>query len=139
MNRPSVTPGHAQHLDRELERFAELLRAFEELAAGSPDLQLRGSASPPPLGFALRLQPEPTSAGAELCLWMDGGKLSTWSDDGHHPLRGHEDRYVHLDLDAGFVLGAEDYGDARELAGALLGWMQREIAGAQRRSSLEVL
>ncbi len=124
--------------DQELGRFAELLEAFEELAEDREDVQLRGSASPPPMGFAVRLQPEPTSPGVELCLWRDGGKLSTWSSDGAHPLQGHDDRYVHLDLSAGFRWGAESYADARQLAVVLLRWIEREIATPRRRSPLEV-
>ncbi len=129
---PAGRPGDLKH-------FGELLQAFDELAGEREDVQLRGSAEPPPLGFAVRLQPAPTSAGVELSLWTDGARLTTWSGEGHHPLRGHDDRYVHLDLSEGFRWAAQEYGDARQLAQALLAWMQREIAGARGRPRLEVL
>ena len=133
------TPRSPPGQEGDLEHFAELLRAFAQLAGERCDVQLRGSAEPPPSGFAVRLQPEPTSAGVELSLWTDGARLSTWSDDGHHPLRGHEDRYVHLDLRDGFRWAAEEYRGARQLAEALLEWMVREIAGARGCPRLEVL
>ena len=139
----AVTTPNRQAVDmegeQELTRFAELHDAFAELGEGRADLQLRGLAAPPPLGFAVRLQPEPTSAGVELSLWLDGGKLSTWSGDGHPPLAGHDDQYVHLDLSAGYLWGSERYADAGQLAAVVVGWMEREIAQAPRRARMEVL
>ncbi len=123
--------------DQELRRFAELLQAFAELAASRDDVQVRGCAEPPPAGFAARLQPEPTSPGGELFLWLDGGRLSTWSGDGQHPLNGHDDRLLQLDLRAGYGWETLVFPDAEQLARTLFRFMQREIDGAGRRERAE--
>ncbi len=109
----------------ELQRFSELLSAFADLARERGDLRVRGSAFPP-LGFAVRMQPEPTSAGGELCLWPAGGRLSTWSEGGQ-TLRGTGERSVHMDLTAGFRWEGLVFPDAERLAYTLLQWMQHGL------------
>ncbi len=116
----------------ELVRFAELLQAFVDLARERADLVLRGSALPPPLGFAVRLQPAPTSAGGELCLWLDGGRLTTWGRAGHPAARGSGERSLRLDLNGAFRWEALIFPDAERLACTMLRWMEDRIAGVAR-------
>lgn len=116
----------------ELERFAELLEAFVDLARERADLVLRGSALPPPLGFAVRLQPAPTSAGGELCLWLDGGRLTTWGRAGHPAARGSGERSLRLDLSAAFRFETLIFPDAERLAYTMLRWMENRIAGTEQ-------
>lgn len=113
----------------ELGHFAQLLQAFHDLAGTRSDINLRGSASPPPLGFAVRLQPGPRSRGVELTLRLSEAHLSRWSDDGDgdHQDRDNGDRVLRLDLAQGFRWACVDFPDAATLAAALLRRMEDEV------------
>ncbi len=124
--------------EEELERFTQLHGTFSELTAHRRDLQLRGSPAPPPLGFALRLQPSPTSAGVELSLWLDGGLLSVWSAAvGPGRSGAVAERFLRLDLAAGFRWETLLFPRAQELARTLLQWMDDQLAQRDGRTSLE--
>ncbi len=125
---PRMAPGEPVVRRPELQRFAELLQAFVDLARERRDLILRGSAQPPPLGFAVRWQPEPTSAGGELCLWPSGGRLTTWSRAGHPMPRGSGEHSLLLDLAAAYRWETLVFPDAERLAHTLLRWMEDHVA-----------
>lgn len=116
-------------MDRELElhRFAELLQSFDDLARERQDIQVRGSVGLPPLGFAIRLQPSPTSAGVELSLWLDGGRLSRWPADGAAHRAPFADRHVRLDLRSTFQWESLAFPLAEQLARTMLQWMEDQI------------
>ena len=113
----------------DIERFAGLLAAFVDLGRERHDLYLRGSAAPPPLGFAVRLQPHPASAGGELFLWVDGGRLTTWSRAGEAPRAATRVRPVRLDLTVAFRWEGLVFTDAERLAYTLLRWMEDQVTG----------
>ncbi len=118
---PGATP--------ELHRFKELWLAFADLARERHDLHVRGAAALPPQGFAVRLQPRPTSGGGELCLWLDGGRLTTWSAEEDGCAAAGDDRSVHLELSVAFGWEGLLFADAERLAYTLLRWMEDQIAG----------
>ncbi len=119
----------------ELQRLAELLEAFVDLARERVDLAVRGAAGPPAPGFAVRWQPEPTSAGGELVVGPDGGRLTTWSGAGARAPRGSGERSLRLDLGVGFRWETLIFPDAERLAYALLRWLEARVAWAGRDAS----
>lgn len=110
----------------ELLRFSALFDAFRDLAREREDVQVRGSAFPP-LGFAVRLQPRPTSAGGELSLWPAAGRFLTWSRAGDPALERNGAQSLHIDLSSSFRWEMLVFTDAEHLAGTLLRWMEDRI------------
>ncbi len=115
------------HHEQELQRFRELFQAFSDLVLERNDIQLRGSAAPPPLGFAVRLQPEPTSAGVELALSVDGGRLAKWPAEGQGNGHPPADRHMRLDLRTTFLWEGLAFPYAEQLAHTMLRWMEDQI------------
>jgi hypothetical protein len=113
--------------EQELQRFTELMWAFEEIARHRRDIHVRGDAVPPPLGFAVRLQPGPMSAGVELSLSLDGGKLTKWPRAGDQYEQSPADRHVTFDLRTGFQWETLVFPAAPPLARALLQWMVDQL------------
>lgn len=122
---PHAMPSTAHN---EMQRFCQLLQAFVHLAVERSDLQLRGSASPPPLGFAVRLQPEPWSSGVELSLFLNEVRLCSWGHDGGYAPDRVRQRRVSLSLRTGFLWECLLFPDADQLARALLRRMEDELS-----------
>jgi hypothetical protein len=114
------------HEQARTQRFAELVAALAEAAADRPDVTLRGSAAPPPAGFAVRLQPHPLSSGTELLLWPEGARISRWAPDGRSD--GRPARELNLRLETGFRWEYLVFPDAATLAVALLQRLENELA-----------
>ena len=114
------------HGQFELQRFTELLQAFGDLTRERMDIQLRGSAAPP-LGFAVRLQPGPTSAGVEVSLTPNGGRLSKWPAEGQRHWQASRDRRVQLDLRTTFLWEGLAFPFAEPLARTVLQWMEDQL------------
>ncbi len=125
--------------EQELQRFAQLMQAFEEIARQRRDIQVRGEPAPPPLGFAVRLQPGPLSAGVELSLSLDGGKLTKWRREGDGDGLLSAERHVGLDLRTAFQWETLVFPAPRLLAGALLQWMVDQLLAQPRRPRVEAL
>jgi hypothetical protein len=115
------------NIPNEVVRLSQLLGAFAEIAASRGDVQLRGSAEPPPLGYAVRVQPEPTSPGVELVFSLDGAKLCSWSSDGRVNGSDSADRGLEIDLRDGFRWECLLFPDAQTMALALLQRLLHEL------------
>jgi hypothetical protein len=115
-------------LSDETERYLQLVTAFIAIAARRTDVQLRGSADPGSLVYAVRLQPQPTSPGVDMLLWPGGARLSSWSADGRSGGTSTE-RELHVGLQEGFRWECLQFPDAQSLALALFQRMQHALDG----------
>ena len=120
-------------------RVTALERAFRALAKDVPGMSVevvghvRGHRKlvHPVAGFTVRLEDEPTGAGAALYVSAAYGELSLWRDASRDSVGAKEEFTVRLN--DGFVWGDSEYPDAPPLAADLLGYLQFNMDRVRER------